>query len=79
MLTHKNHRVIPVKFLFFLKSGLIFNIFFCFLYVSKQTFRKLYRYLTRQFLELRMRNFQGVNFMLTRTYREIFKSALVYL
>ena len=48
-----------------------------FLYVFKETFRKLY--ITRQFLGLRMRNFQDINFIWTRTCREIFKYALVYL
>ena len=48
------------------------------LYVSKQTFRKLYGYITRGFLELRMRNFQGIIFIPKRTPREIFKPALVY-
>ena len=46
----------PVKFAFFLKSRLIFNIFFCF-YVCKQIFRKLYGYITRKLLGLKMRNF----------------------
>ena len=50
-----------------------------FLYVCKQTFRKLYEYITREFLGLRMLNFQGIIFMWTRTYSEIFKSAWVYL
>ena len=50
-----------------------------FLYVFKQTFRKVYGYITREFLGLRIRNFQGIIFLWTRTYREIFKSALVYL
>ena len=31
------------------------------------------------FLELRMQNFQGIVFTWTQTYKEIFKSALVYL
>ena len=35
--------------------------------------------ITREFLELRMRNFQGIGFIWTQTYTEIFKSALVYL
>ena len=48
-----------------------------FLYVCKQTFRKLYGYITREFLGIRMRNFQGIIFVWTRTHREIFKSALV--
>ena len=34
---------------------------------------------TREFLGSRMRNFQGIDFIWTQTYREIFKSALVYL
>ena len=34
---------------------------------------------TREFLALRMRNFQGIVFIRTQTYREIFESALVYL
>ena len=50
-----------------------------FLYVCKQTFRKRYRYITREFLGLRRQIFQGIIFIWTRTYREIFKSALVYL
>ena len=32
-----------------------------FLYVSKQTFRKLYGYITRELLGLRIRNFQGIS------------------
>ena len=47
-----------------------------FLNVCKQTFRKLYGYITREFFGLRMRSFQGI---WTQTYSEIFKSALVYL
>ena len=35
--------------------------------------------ITREFFGLRMRNFQGIAFLRTQTYREIFKSALVYL
>ena len=35
--------------------------------------------MTREFLGLRMRNIQDVVFIWTRTYGEIFKSALVYL
>ena len=35
--------------------------------------------MTREFLGLRMWNFQGIVFIWTQTYREIFKSALVYL
>ena len=34
---------------------------------------------TREFLGLGMLNFQGIVFIWTQTYREIFKSALVYL
>ena len=51
------------------------------MYVCKQIFRKLYGYITREFLGLRMRNFQGMGiiFIRTQTYSEIFKSALVYL
>ena len=49
------------------------------LYVYKQTFYKLYAYITREFLEIRMRNFQGIIFVWTRAYKEIFKSALLYL
>ena len=45
-----------VNFAFFLKISLLFNVF---LYVCKQTFRKLYGYITREFWELRMQNFQG--------------------
>ena len=36
-------------------------------------------WITREFLRLRIKNFQGITFILTRTYGEIFKSALVYL
>ena len=50
-----------------------------FLYVCKQTFPKLYGYITREFLGLRMQSFQDSIFIWTRTDREIFKSALVYL
>ena len=46
-----------------------------FLHVCKQTFRKFYGYITREFLGLRMRNFQGIIFIWTQAYREIFKSA----
>ena len=35
--------------------------------------------MTQEFLGLKMRNFQGIIFIWTRTYGEIFKSALVYL
>ena len=38
-------------------------------------FKKLHRHMTQQFLGLRMRNFQGIAFIQTRTYTEIFKSA----
>ena len=34
---------------------------------------------THEFLGLRMRNFQGIVFIWSRAYSEIFKSALVYL
>ena len=50
-----------------------------FLYVCKETFCKFYGYITREFLGLRILIFQGIIFIWTRTYREIFKSALVYL
>ena len=45
------------------------------------TFKKTANFavFTRDLLGLRMRNFQGMNFKLIQTYREIFKSALVYL
>ena len=46
-----------------------------FLHVCKQTFCKLSRCITRQFLGLWMRNFLGIIFIWTRTYRDIFKSA----
>ena len=49
------------------------------LYVCKQTFCKLYGYITQKFLRLRERNFQGSIFISITTYREIFRSALVYL
>ena len=49
------------------------------MYVCKQKFHKLYRYITREFIGLRMPNFQDSIFIWTRTYRQIFKSALVYL
>ena len=35
--------------------------------------------ITREFLGLRIRNFRGNAFILTQTYREVFKSTLVYL
>ena len=35
--------------------------------------------MTREFLGLRIRNFQGIIFAQIRTYAEIFKSAIVYL
>ena len=34
--------------------------------------------MTRDFLGLRMRNFQGIVFIWTQTYSKTFKSALVY-
>ena len=40
---------------------------------------QVYGYITREFFGLRILNFQGVSFILTQTYKEIFKSALVYL
>ena len=40
---------------------------------------KLHEQITREFLVLRMRNFQGIVFIWPQRYREIFKSALVYL
>ena len=40
---------------------------------------QVYGYITREFFGLRILNFQGVIFILTQTYKEIFKSALVYL
>ena len=49
-----------------------------FLYVCKQTLHKPYRYITREFLGLRMRRFQGSILIRMKIYREIFKSALVY-
>ena len=39
----------------------------------------MYGQITREFLGLQMQNFQGIMFIWIRTYREIFKSALVYL
>ena len=38
-----------------------------FLYVCKQTFCKLYKYITREFLGLRMRDFQIIIFIGTQT------------
>ena len=38
------------------------NCILLFLYVRKQTFRKLYGYITRELLGLRMRNFQDITF-----------------
>ena len=49
-----------------------------FLYVCKQTFGRLYGYITREWLELRIRNFQGIIFIWRPTYREIFRPASVY-
>ena len=40
---------------------------------------KMYGWITREFLGLRMQNFQGIIFIWIRTYMEILKSALVYL
>ena len=40
---------------------------------------KLHGQITLEFLGLRMQNFQGIVFIWTQTYRETFKSALVYL
>ena len=40
---------------------------------------KLHGQINREFLVLRMRNFPGIDFKRIQTYREIFKSALVYL
>ena len=37
------------------------------MYVFKQIFHGLYWYITREFLELRMRNFQGIIFVRTQT------------
>ena len=37
------------------------------------------RQITREFLGLRMQNFQGIIFISTQTFKEIFKSASVYL
>ena len=37
-----------------------------FLYVCKQTFGKLYGYITQEFLGLRMRNFQGIIFYMNK-------------
>ena len=39
---------------------------------------KLQGQITREFLGLRMRNFESIVFIWTQTYRKIFKSALVY-
>ena len=36
-------------------------------------------YITREFIGLRMQNFQGIVLVWTRTYGEILKSVLVYL
>ena len=40
---------------------------------------KIHGQITQEFLGSRMQNFQRIVFILTRTYREIIKSALVYL
>ena len=47
---------------------------------NQSPFEEIYKLqITREFLGLRMQNFQGIVFIRTLTYREIFKSALVYL
>ena len=40
---------------------------------------KLHGQITREFLGLRKQNFQGIVLVWTQTYRQIFKSTLVYL
>ena len=50
-----------------------------FLCVCKQTLHRFYRNITWEFLGSRMPNFQGNIFIWIKIYREIFKSALVYL
>ena len=40
---------------------------------------KLQGQITQEFLGLRMQNFQGIVSIRRQTYREVFKSALVYL
>ena len=50
--------------------------------IKKYTFQekyKLYGWITLEFLRLLMQNVQGIIFMWIKTYRGIFKSALVYL
>ena len=42
-------------------------------------FKKLHGQTTGEFLGLRMQNFLGIIFLWTQKYREIFKSALMYL
>ena len=42
-------------------------------------FTNLNGQITREFLGVRMRNFQSIVFISRETYRKIFKSALVYL
>ena len=42
-------------------------------------FTKLFGRITQKLLGLGMRNSQAIDFVRTQTYREIFKSALVYL
>ena len=42
-------------------------------------FTKLFGQITQKLLGLGMRNSQAIDFVRTQTYREIFKSALVYL
>ena len=46
-----------------LKRQATFERILLFLYVCKQTFRKLYGLITQEFLGLRIRNFQGVIFI----------------
>ena len=47
--------------------------------ICKQTFRKRHGKTIQEFLGYRMRNSQGVIFIWTRTYKDIFKPALEYL
>ena len=49
---------------------------------NEPTFKKSYKIqerITREFLRLRMRKYQGIAFIWTQIYREIFKSAVVFL
>ena len=39
----------------------------------------LFAYFIREFFELRMRNFQGIIFIWTQTYRDILKSVLEHI